>query len=77
MPRFWVKDKDDNWNIFSTIVDDFLFKDFLDFDDIKAFAIGETVEQRIKELDSLLTNKPRLNVMSLEEALERRRMESE
>ena len=72
MPRFYVKHDKGLWNIYSTIIDDYLWSEFTEFDDVKAYVIGESVMDRIKELDTLLTNKPRLNVMSYEEAEQRR-----
>ena len=72
MPRFYVKNGKGLWNIYSTIIDDYLWNEFTEFDDVKTYVIGESVMDKIKELDTLLTNKPRLNVMSYEEAEQRR-----
>lgn len=68
MPRFYVKNDKGLWNIYSTIIDGYLYDDFIEFEDIKAKAVGETVIERLKELDSLLTEKPKLNTMAFEEA---------
>ena len=71
MPRFYVT-HENKWNIFSTIVDDFLFDDFVPFAELERFALDETLEERRQELRSLLTERPRLNVMDYAEAVERR-----
>ena len=69
MPRYYVE-KENKWNIFSSIVDDFLYTDFLDFEELKALVVGEIVVQKIQELDTLKTDKPMLNRMTYEEAIE-------
>lgn len=74
MPRYYVK-KNNKWNIFSSIIDDFLYDDFVDFNVLKGLVIKEAVddlvEQRNKDLDSLLTDKPIVNTMFYEDAIER------
>lgn len=67
MPRFYVE-HEGKWNVLSTITDEYLFLEFVDFESLKEAILGETVVERIKELDSLLTNKPKLNKMSYEDA---------
>lgn len=67
MPRFYVE-HEGKWNILSTISDEYLFEEFIDFDILKQAVLGETVVERDRELDSLLTNKPKLNKMSYEDA---------
>lgn len=73
MPRFYVENKG-KWNIYSTIVDDYLLNDFVDFKELKEAVIGEMVVERNEELDTLLTDDPRLNVMSYKEAEETRKL---
>lgn len=73
MPRFYVKNKENKWNIFSTIVDDFLYVDFVPFDYLVEDVCSELEETKRKELKTLLTDKPELNVMSYEEAMERKK----
>ena len=73
MPRFYVENKG-KWNIYSTIVDDYLLNDFVDFKELKEAVLGETVVERNEELDTLLTDQPRLNVMSYKEAEEKRKL---
>lgn len=74
MPRYYVE-KDNKWNIFSSIVDDFLYDDFVDFNILKELVIKELiddlVEQKNKDLDSLLTDQPIVNTMFYEDAIEK------
>ena len=71
MPRFYVKNKENKWNIFSTIVDDFLYDNFVPFDYLVEAVCNEVAESKKEEMQTLLTNKPHLNTMSYEKALER------
>lgn len=71
MPRFYVKNNKNRWNIFSTIVDDFLYDNWLQFNDLVEVVINEVVEAKKKELKTLLTDKPELNIISYDEALRR------
>ena len=70
MPRFYVE-KDGEWNIFSTITDDFIFDEFVCLDALKARLLYERYKELTKDIDSLVTDRPRMNVMSYEEAVER------
>ena len=76
MSRIYVK-KDDKWNIYTTICDDFLFDKWLDFEDLKIFVIGEMVNDKIVELETLLTDKPKLNYMTYEDLKEECDLEGE
>lgn len=71
MPRFYVKNKENKWNIFSTIVDDFLYVDWLSFDDLVEVVCSEIAKKKYEEMQTLLTNKPKLNIMSYDEAMRR------
>ena len=75
MPRFYVENKEHKWNIFSSIVDDFLYDDFVDFKVLKGLVIKEAVDKLVeeinKDLDSLLTEQPLVNTMFYEDAMER------
>lgn len=73
MPRYYVQ-RNGKWNLFSTIVDDFLFKRFVSFEELKRHAVNEVSERKIAELETLLTDDPALNVMSYEEAMECRKL---
>ena len=70
MARFYVE-KDGEWNIFSTIVDDFIFDEFICLDALKARLLYEHFKELTEDIDSLLTDKPRVNVMSYTEAIEK------
>ncbi len=70
MPRYYVENKDGNWNVFSSIVDDYLYDEFMPFEVVKEDMLQEKWLKYGKELDSLLTDKLELNVMSYEEAEE-------
>lgn len=76
MPRFYVE-KDGEWNIFSTITDDFIFDEFVCLDALKARLLYERYKELTEDIDSLLTDKPGVNVMDYEEAMERRREQTE
>lgn len=69
MARYYVK-KDGRWNVFSSIVDDFLYTYFMEFDELKALVVGEVVLNKLNELETLQTERPRLNTMSYEDAME-------
>ena len=71
MPRFYVKNKENRWNIFSTVIDDFLYSDWLKFDDLVEVVIYELIKNKQEELKSLLTDRPELNIMSYDEAIRR------
>lgn len=69
MSRYYVE-KDEMWNVFSTVVDDFLYSDFMTFDELKALVIGEVVVDKLNDLETLKTDKPILNKMPYEMAIE-------
>ena len=69
MPRFNVQLPDGRWRCLSTICDDWVTEP-MDFESYKAWRREEYVGQTDEESDSLLTDRPRINVMSYEEAIE-------
>ena len=71
MPRYFVENKGE-WNIFSTIVDDFLFDEFICLDALKARLLYEEYKRIDEDINSLLTDRPKVNVMPYEEAMELR-----
>ena len=75
MARYYVE-KDGEWNIFSTIIDDFLFDEFICLDALKARLLYERFKELTEDMDSLLTDNPRVNVMAYSEAIERRRVDT-
>ena len=62
-----------NWNVFSSIVDDFLYDQFMPFSELKAIEIAEEAVKVSRQLDTLLIDRPRVNTMAYEEAIELRR----
>ena len=72
MPRFYVRNEaapeDKQWNIYSTVIDNFLYDEWLSFPELVGGVIDELVQDKIKDLMSLLTDDPRLNTMSYAEA---------
>lgn len=68
MPRFYVEHNGE-WNIFSTVVDDFLFDEFVCLDALKARLLYERYKELTEDIDSLLTDRPKVNVMPYEEAV--------
>lgn len=69
MPRYYVKNpKTGRWNIYSTIIDDFILSEWATFDELKHYAVAEAAEEKAKDIESLKTNSPRVNVMPFEEA---------
>lgn len=75
MARYYVE-KDGEWNIFSTVIDDFLFDEFICLDALKARLLYERFKELTEDIDSLLTDNPRVNVMAYSEAVERRRVDT-
>lgn len=70
MPRYYVKNPKGKWNIYSTIIDGLLFDDFISYDDLCEWVLNDIVEDKKQELLTLLTDKPKLNVMSYQETME-------
>lgn len=68
MPRYYVQ-HEGKWNIFSTIVDDFFFDEFVSFEELKKWVLEDDRKSRLRELDTLLSDHPELNVMSYREAV--------
>ena len=75
MARYYVE-KDGGWNIFSTVVDDFLFDEFICLDALKARLLYERFKELTEDIDSLLTDNPRVNVMTYSEAIERKQADT-
>lgn len=71
MPRFYVKSPKGKWNIYSTIVDDLLFDNWVEFVDLEKFVCDELVEEKRKDLQTLLTNNPILNNMNYDDCVKK------
>lgn len=69
MARYYVKNPEGKWNIYSTIIDDLLFENWVDFDEMVEEVCYELVEEKRKELASLLTDQTNLNTMTYEECM--------
>ena len=72
MARYYVE-HEGKWNIFSSVIDDFILDDFTDFKKLKRLVIKEDIDQirqHLRDIDTLLTDKPRVNKMEYDEALE-------
>lgn len=69
MARFYVRRPDGLWNIFSTVCDEYIAEG-LTLDGIKKFRIDDFKKNNEREVNSLLTERPELNVMSFDEAEE-------
>ena len=68
MPKYNVKLPDGRWRCLSTVVDDWITEP-MDFESYKAWRREEYTRQTDEESDSLLTDRPRINVMSYEDAV--------
>jgi len=70
MPRFNVKLPDGRWRVFSTICEDYVSPP-LTFEELRTWRkleYGAQGGQTDRETDSLLTDKPIINVMDYKEA---------
>ena len=76
MPRYYVRNpKTGRWNIYSTIVDDFILDEWATFDDLKHYAVSEAAEEKRKDIERLKTSNPRVNVMPFDAAMALRKYE--
>ncbi len=76
MPRYNVKMPDGRWRVFSSVCDDFV-TDPMTFDELREwrrFEYGSNGGFTDKETDSLLTDRPRVNVLAYEDAMQRREL---
>lgn len=69
MPRYYVKNPEGKWNIFSTIIDDLLYDEWLTHEELVESVCNDVVEEQKERLQSLLTDLPRVNVMDYEECM--------
>lgn len=70
MPRFYVQRPDGKWNVFSSVVDEYIAEG-LTLDDIKKFRLEKFAAENEREVNSLASDRPLLNVMDFAEAEER------
>ena len=74
MPRYNVPLPDGRWQIFSTVVDDFVTEP-MSFDELRAYRRALYGTSSDRDTESLLTDKPTIDRMDYEEACERMRQE--
>ena len=74
MPRYYVKHpKTGRWNIYSTIIDDFILDEWATFDELLHYAVSEAAEEKRKDILSLKKDRPRVQTMEYDEAIAWRR----
>lgn len=71
MPRYYVENPNKKWNIYSTIIDDLLFEDWVEFADLEKFVCDEVADMKRMEVQTLLTEQPVLNTMNYEDCMVR------
>lgn len=76
MPRFYVQRPDGKWNIFSGVADGYIAEG-LTLDGIKQFRLEKFASENEREVNSLASDRPLLNVMDFAEAEERIRITEE
>lgn len=69
MPRFYVHRPDGKWNIFSSVADGYIAEG-LTLDDIKQFRLEKFAAENEREVNSLASDRPLLNIMDFAEAEE-------
>lgn len=69
MPRYNVRLPDGRWQVFSSVVDNFITEP-MTFDELREFRRMEAIEMADTETASLLTARPRINTMRYEDAIE-------
>ncbi len=69
MPRFYVGMPDGRWRVFSTIADGFVTEP-MTFDELREYRRKRATEKCDWETSTLLTDRPRINVMSYEDAMD-------
>lgn len=71
MPRYNVRRPDGMWQVFSSVSEGFITGP-MTFDELRDYRLGEYASP-YAETDTLLTDRPRCNVMSYKEASRRSR----
>ena len=70
MGRIYVKNNEGKYNIYSTIVDNWLSEKWLTYDQLVDELCKEAVEEVKRKMDSTLTDQPLMKVYSWNEAVE-------
>ena len=77
MSRFFVKNDEGKWNIYSHVIDNFLFDEWVTYDEMVDELCKEEIKKLKENLATLLTDHPRMTVMGYEEAMQRIRESSQ
>ena len=77
MSGFFVKNDEGKWNIYSHSIDNFLFDDWLTYEQLVEEVCKEEIEKLKEKLATLLTDHPRMTVMGYDEAMQRIRETSQ
>ena len=67
MPCYCAKMNNGSWRVYSTIVDDYITDD-MSFEELKAWRRSEAIRRSDEESDTLLTERPVVNVCTQDEA---------
>lgn len=67
MPCYCAKMNNGGWRVYSTIVDDYITDD-MSFEELKAWRRTAAIRRADEESDTLLTERPVLNVCTQDEA---------
>lgn len=67
MPCYCAKMNNGSWRVYSTIVDDYITDD-MSFEELKAWRRTVAIRRADEESDTLLTERPVLNVCTQDEA---------
>lgn len=69
MGRIFVKNNEAKWNIYSTICDGFLFDNWVNYDQLVEHLCNEEIKKLKETLATLLTDNPRMTVMSYDDIM--------
>lgn len=67
MPHYCAKMNNGSWRVYSTIVDDYITDD-MSFEELKAWRREAAIRRADEESDTLLTERPVVNVCTQDEA---------
>lgn len=67
MPNYCTKMNNGKWRVYSTIVDDYITDD-MSFDELKGWRREVAIQRADEESDTLLTERPRINYCTQDEA---------
>ena len=67
LPHYCTKMNNGTWRVYSTIVDDYITDD-MSFEELKAWRREVAIQRADEESDTLLTERPRINYCTQDEA---------